>query len=100
MSVRGPQVGSTFLTYRAPGEWTDRAACQGSAPAFDGPLPGEKAEQTDARVKASLAVCRSCPVRASCLAWTLDQPRRHRQGVMAGKFWSVVHPATAERKAA
>lgn len=84
-----------------PGRWADDAGCQGMAPAFDGPLPGEKREDTDARAREAVAVCRSaCPVRSECLAWTMGQRRKHRVGVMGGRYWPTVHPTTKASTAA
>ena len=97
----GPQPGSRFRTYAAPeSEWAEDAACQGMAPAFDAPLPGETAEQTDARVADALAVCGVCRVRMACRDWTMDQPRKDRQGVMGGQFWPIVNPYPATKKSA
>lgn len=97
----GPRPGSGYRTYHAPGPWAARAACKGTAPSHDEPLPGETAAQTEARVEDALAVCRGCSVRAACHRWTMEQKRSTRRGVMGGTFWPTIHPsATSRRKLA
>ena len=101
MSKTGPRPGSRFRTYAAPDrEWMDDAACRGTAPSHDSALPGEKAEQTAARVEAALAVCHGCRVRMACREWTMAQPRRQREGVMGGQWWPVIYPGRASKPAA
>lgn len=96
----GPRPGARFRTYAAPDrEWAKAAACQGMAPAFDSALPGEKAAATEARVDGALAVCGVCRVRMACREWTMAQPRRERQGVMGGQWWTIVNPYAATTKA-
>ena len=59
----------------SPSEWMRQAACRGmDAEVF---FPS-----TDQRVRAALAVCRRCPVRAPCLAYALGDPEL--VGIWAG----------------
>jgi WhiB family transcriptional regulator, redox-sensing transcriptional regulator len=59
---------------RDPG-WRTRGACQTVDPETFFPAPSESAE-------AAVALCRTCPVRGSCLAWALEAGDLH--GVWGG----------------
>ena len=49
------------------GEWMDRGRCAEVDPELFFPLKGGSAKEAK-------RVCRSCEVRAECLAWALAQP--------------------------
>jgi WhiB family transcriptional regulator, redox-sensing transcriptional regulator len=51
--------------------WQDLAACRDAEP--DVFFPVGPAGPALAQIEAARCVCRSCPVRAACLAWALDQ---------------------------
>lgn len=59
---------------RDPG-WRTRGSCQTVDPETFFPAPSESAE-------AAVALCRTCPVRGSCLAWALEAGDLH--GVWGG----------------
>jgi WhiB family transcriptional regulator, redox-sensing transcriptional regulator len=59
---------------RDPG-WRTRGRCQTVDPETFFPAPSESAE-------AAVALCRTCPVRGSCLAWALEAGDLH--GVWGG----------------
>ncbi len=59
---------------RDPG-WRTRGLCQSVDPETFFPAPSESAE-------AAVALCRTCPVRGSCLAWALEAGDLH--GVWGG----------------
>lgn len=59
---------------RDPG-WRTRGLCQTVDPETFFPAPSESAE-------AAVALCRTCPVRGSCLAWALEAGDLH--GVWGG----------------
>jgi WhiB family transcriptional regulator, redox-sensing transcriptional regulator len=59
---------------RDPG-WRTRGLCQSVDPETFFPAPSESAE-------AAIALCRTCPVRGSCLAWALEAGDLH--GVWGG----------------
>lgn len=58
-------------------DWRTLASCAGTDPGLFFPRTGSTDDAARAR-----AVCRSCPVRAECLAESLVRPEQH--GIWAG----------------
>jgi hypothetical protein len=63
--------------------WRTRGVCQTVDPELFFPAPSESAE-------AAVALCRTCPVQGSCLAWALD----------AGDLYGVWGATTARERRA
>ena len=79
-------AGSTYPASAPwPGEWASRAACAGRQPLHDDDLPGETAEEREARHWRAAEVCRRCVVLAECAAWREATPVAQRVGVSAGR---------------
>lgn len=69
------------LAYR---DWTLKAACRGADVDLFFSPDGEKGKARRARETAAKAVCRPCPARAQCLAYSLaTETSSTRHGVWA-----------------
>ncbi|WP_256983863.1 WhiB family transcriptional regulator [Rhodococcus sp. 06-221-2] len=64
------------------------ALCRGRWHLFDPAGHGEVPESVTTRQAQAVALCSSCPALAQCHAWILTEPRRLRQGVVAGHIYS------------
>lgn len=63
--------------------WTDRAACRDADPDLFFPASEDMARRAVARqVARAKAICASCPVWATCLAWAVQNGQDH--GVWGG----------------
>lgn len=61
----------------SPPEWVERAVCRSVDPDLWYPDKGDSVGS-----RAAKAICRSCPVRAACLAYALDHKEQY--GVWGG----------------
>ena len=73
-----------LIPLRAPMGWQERALCRGTAdPRCYDRLDRQPTKEQIARVRDGLKTCRSCPVRAECLAFGI----KHRSsGVYGGRY--------------
>jgi len=75
--LRGP------APYTPPGEWVENATCRATHPDLMYP-----SDRDPAAIDLALAYCNACPVRETCLTYTLDHergtPPNNRHGIAGG----------------
>jgi WhiB family transcriptional regulator, redox-sensing transcriptional regulator len=65
-----------------PQSWMARGACRAVDPEIFFSIDGASGPAVEANEAKAITVCRSCPVRISCLDWALTFPHQH--GVAGG----------------